>query len=419
MDDGILSFLKRRGGVADQTHPDLDDFLTKNKVVLYTGFDPTAESLHVGTLSVIVNLRRFQHFGHTVIAVIGGGTAMLGDPSGRDQERPIRSKEEIERFSESVKAELARLLDPDKTIFLNNFDWLNAVNFIDFLRDVGKEFRVQDMIARESVKRRLERQEGISFTEFGYQIFQAYDFLHLFKHNQCVLQMGGSDQWGNITAGIDLIRTNEGKSAFGITTHLIARADGRKFSQSEGGGNIWLSAVKTDVHEFYQFWFQTDDADFRRFVLTFTDIDGPELDSLIRDFERDPSNHAVRDRFAFEMTKLVHGDEAARGAMASAQILRTGRVTDETAAYAPKTVLSRDQLGAGFSVADAFVAAGLLPAKKEVKRRAQAGGVFVNGEKIDDALRPLSHSDFDASGRCLLLFGRKKLRVLTLEGNPT
>jgi tyrosyl-tRNA synthetase len=409
----VLTYLKSRGVVEAQTHPELDEISAKKKLTLYVGFDPTADSLHVGTLSVIVNLRRFQRFGHKVIAVIGGATAMLGDPSGRDAERLLRTKEEIDRDSESVKNEIGRLLDPDNTVFVNNYDWLSHLNLIDFLRDVGKLFNLKHMISRESVKRRLERSEGISYTEFTYQIFQAYDFYHLFKHHGCDLQMGGSDQWGNITAGSGLIHALEGKTAYGLTTKLIERSDGKKFAQSDAGGSIWLSREKTDVHQFYQFWFRTSDADFIRNLMIYTDLRGQELDLITKEFKADPSAHAPRDRFAFEMTKLVHGEDQALGAQASAQIIRTGSITDENVKYAPQTLMAKEDIENGMGAMQAFITAGLVASGKQFKAR--VGGAKINGKAIESAASKISINDFDGKGRCLLFFGKKQFNVLALK----
>ncbi len=413
MADDVLTYLHSRGVIEAQTHPELNEILAKKKMTLYVGFDPTAESLHVGTLSVLVNLRRFQRYGHDVIAVIGGGTTLLGDPSGRDAERTLRSKEEIDKDAQTVQEEIARLLDPEKVRFVNNYDWLSRLNLIDFLRDVGKLFNLKHMIARESVKRRLERSEGISYTEFTYQIFQAYDFYHLFKTYGCAMQMGGSDQWGNITAGIGLIHSLLGKTAYGLTTKLIERSDGRKFAQSETGDSVWLSREKTDVHAFYQFWFRTPDADFMRNVMIYTDLEGQELESLKEQFEADPSDYQARDKFAFIMTKLVHGKEQAFGAQASAQIIRTGAVSDENVQYAPRTPISKQDAEAGIPVTQAFKIAGLAASGKQFKAR--LSGAKINGRAVESPGVKITPDDFDEKGRCLLFFGKKQFNVLILE----
>lgn len=416
---GVMQDFKKRGGIADQTHPELDAFLSDHKVTLYAGFDATADSLHIGHLVVIKFLSRFQKFGHKPIALVGGGTAMIGDPSGRDSERKLLTVEDVERNAEGVRKVLLRFLDfgdgPTDAVLLNNWDWIKGLSFIDFLRDIGKHFRVQDMVARESVKRRLEKQEGLSFTEFSYQLLQSYDFLHLFKNHGCTLQVGGSDQWGNITAGTDLIRTITGKTAYGVTGPLVTRSDGSKFGKSDDGkSNVWLSADKTSPFEFYQFWLKSDDRDVMRYIKTFTDVPAGEWPELEHALAAAPEKREAQHRLAYDVTALVHGvEEAQRAREASSAAFGGNR---DAAAFddVPTTEVTRERLAAGLSAAEAFEMTGLVPSRGEARRKAQAGALKINGEKIDDAMTPVVEALFDDRGRCLLQFGKQKIHVLRL-----
>lgn len=420
MTGSVLTDLKLRGVVADQTHPDLDKVLASRPMTVYAGFDPTADSLHVGNLSIIMLLRRFQRFGHKPLALVGGGTGMIGDPSGKEHERQLQTRAEVERKSQGLRAVLARFLafgdGPSDAALLDNYDWLGSLNLIEFLRDIGKHFRVQDMVARESVRRRLEKQEGISFTEFTYQLLQSYDFWHLFKHHGCELQVGGSDQWGNITAGTDLIRELEGKPAYGITGHLVTRADGSKFGKSDDGKTVvWLSAEKTSPFDYYQFWLRSDDRDVMRYVKIFTDIDAAEWPELERTLRDEPEKRVAHHRLAFEATTLAHGDEEARRAREAADAAYSGNRSAAAFDAAPTTSVERARIETGFTAAEAFELCGLVPSRGEARRKAQAGALRINDRRVDDAMAKLRVEDFDEHGRCVLQFGKQKLHVLRID----
>ncbi|MCZ7587117.1 MAG: tyrosine--tRNA ligase [Deltaproteobacteria bacterium] len=405
MSENVVQYLKNRGLVADQTHDNLDEILSKKRVAVYAGFDPTNDSLTVGNLTIIMLLRRFQRFGHKPIAVVGGGTALVGDPSGKDAERTLQTVDDVRARAEKIREELSRFLTfgdgPSDAVLVNNYDWLSELDLIAFLRDVGKYFRVQDMIARESVKRRLGSQSGISFTEFSYQLMQAYDFLHLFKTHNCEMQVGGSDQWGNITAGTDLIGRVMGKQAYGLTGPLLTDSRGRKIGKTEDGtGTVWLNPEMTKPFDFYQYWVRTDDQTVMSLFRTFTDVTNDELRDIEAQITSSPN--AAQKRLAFEITALVHGREQAEQAAAAARDVFAGGKSED----APTTALTAAQLD-GMSVADAFMLAGLVPSKGEARRRAKAGGIYVNDERVDNADAVLAPSVFDADGRCLLRFGKK------------
>ena len=420
MESDILTYLKSRGVVAAQTHPELDEFLANNKVTLYTGFDPTSESMHIGNLSAIITLMRFQKYGHKPIALVGGGTGLIGDPSGRDKERQLDTIEEVQRRGELIRKQLSRFLrfgdGPSDALMLNNYEWIKELSVVSFLRDIGKHFRVQDMISRESVKRRLESQEGISFTEFSYQILQSYDFLYQFLHYDCVLQAGGSDQWGNITAGTDLIREVTGKQAYGLVTHLITRSDGRKFGKSEAGTeeSIWLDAERTSPFDFYQFWMGVDDRDVLGYILSFTEIEGEEFADLRHATAAMPEKRLAQRRLAFEVTKMVHGEAAATEAES-----RSGRIfnrlVDTEQIITPNSEISRQEIESGITIAQAFVRAKLTRSNGEAYRKAKEGAIWINDLKIDDASQKLYIKDFNNSDLCFLRFGKKKIHVLKLK----
>ncbi|MBZ0271154.1 tyrosine--tRNA ligase [bacterium] len=420
MTESVLTYLKRRGHIADQTHPELDALLAAERFTLYAGFDPTAESLHVGNLAIIIMLRRFQAFGHQPIALVGGGTAMIGDPSGREIERQLQTREIIAARGERVREQLSRFLRfddaPGGALMRDNFDWLSSLSLIDFLRDVGKHFRVQDMVARESVRRRLDRHEGISFTEFSYQLLQSYDFYHMFLADNCRLQVGGSDQWGNITAGTDLIRTITGKGAYGITAPLVTRSDGTKFGKSDDGqGNVWLDAAMTSPFDFYQFWLKTDDRDVMRYLLMFTEVDGEDLARVSTAHEKNPGDRVAHRRLAFEVTALVHGEDAARDAEEAAKAAFYGKGKNVDISSVPTTDISRATLADGYTIADAFVAAGLVTSKGEARRKAAQGGLRVNECAVTDATATITEADFEGD-RCVLRFGKQRVHVLRLAG---
>jgi tyrosyl-tRNA synthetase len=405
----ILTELQWRGLVADMTSPDeLDRHLAEPPRTLYCGFDPTADSLHVGSLLPLLALRRFQLAGHRPIVLIGGGTGLIGDPSGKAAERPLNPAAQVAAWAEGLKAQVARFLDFDRGAcgarLLDNYAWLSRLDVISFLREVGKEFSVGAMLARESVRARLGRPEaGLSYTEFSYQVLQAYDFLELWRTEGCTLQIGGTDQWGNITAGIELIRRKTGGTAYGLTLPLVTRADGSKFGKTEAG-TVWLDATKTSPYEFYQFWINTADADVERYLKYFTFLGPGEIEELARATREAPERRAAQRALAREVTRLVHGPEALRQAEAISDALFRGAVGSLSAGEleqafrdVPTTELPADELE-GLSVVELLVRTGLASSRRASRELVGAGAIQLNGERVKEPTATV--------GRRCLLHGR-------------
>lgn len=386
----------------------------KRKITGYIGFDPTAESLHVGSLLPIMGLVHLQRYGHTAIAVVGGATGMIGDPSGKSKERVLLSEEILRRNQEGIKKQLERFLSftgENPAIIVNNYDWTANVTIIQFLRDIGKNFTVNYMLSKESVKRRLEG-EGISFTEFSYMLLQAFDFLHLNDNYNCILQMGGSDQWGNITAGIDLIRKLRGRKAYGLVFPLLTTASGTKFGKSEEG-TIWLDEKLTSPYRFYQFWINADDRDVIRYLKFFTLLSKEEIESLEVELREKPERRVAHRRLAEEVTRMVHGEDGLKKAQRATSVLFGGSLDglssselEEVFAHVPSFEISRDELG-NMSIADLAVSSGLVKSKGEAKRLIASGGIYVNNIKAVSAGDKIS-SERLIDGKILVLRKGKK-----------
>jgi tyrosyl-tRNA synthetase len=386
----LLDDLEWRGLVNQVTNREgLEAALESGPITLYVGFDPTADSLHIGNLLPILCLRRFQRAGHHPIALVGGATGLIGDPSGRSQERTLNPQETVAAWSERIRAQLARFLDfetPDNpAVIVNNYDWTHGVDVITFLRDVGKHFSLNYMLAKESVATRLER--GISYTEFSYMIMQAFDFWNLYQQRRCILQIGGSDQWGNITAGIELIRRTLNEEAFGLTLPLVTKADGTKFGKTESGA-IWLDPEKTSPYQFYQFWLNTDDRDVIRYLKYFTFLGRDEIAELEREVEENPGGRAAQRALAREVTTIVHGEAAAARAERISAILFNGRVQDlgaeeiqEAFQDVPSTTLPRE---AAPTLVDLLVQVGASPSKRQAREDIRSGAISLNGERCTD-----------------------------------
>ena len=410
----LFDELQWRGLVSEATEH-LADAFAKERVTGYIGFDPTASSLHVGSLLTVMGLARLQRFGHSPIAIVGGGTGMIGDPSGKSQERQLLSREQIEENVAGIRRQLERFLDFDRAgnpaRIVNNADWLASFDLLGFLRDTGKHFTVNYMLQKESVNRRLESEEGISFTEFSYLLLQAYDFLQLFDRFHCVAQLGGSDQWGNITAGIDLIRKLRGRKAHGLVMPLVTRAhglvwplmttaSGAKFGKTEVG-TVWLDAARTTPFRFYQFWLNTDDRDVVPYLKSFTFLDHDAITALEEAARTSPEKREAQRVLAREVTAAVHGaDQVARAEHASSLLFAediTTLTTDEVLAVfddVPSTELSADALnGDGIGVVDLVARVQLAPSKAEARRLVQSGGIYVNNRRIADPQARLRHAD--------------------------
>ena len=413
----IYDELKWRGMIYDQIDG-VEKLLKEKKVTLYNGFDPTADSLHVGHMVPLIALARFQRYGHNVLALAGGGTCMIGDPSGRSSERNLLTRDEVAHNVECIKAQLAHFLDfevksnPAKIV--NNMDWLGQLNMIDFLRDTGKHFTINTMLAKDSVKNRMDRESGLSFTEFSYMLLQSYDYYHLHTEMGCELQCGGSDQWGNITAGAELIRRRTGDSVYGLTYPLIKKSDGTKFGKTASGA-VWLDPKRTSPYKFYQFWLNADDADVIHYLKFYTFFTEEEIAALDQETKDHPENRAAQKTLAKELTLMMHGQTALDKAVQASQALFGGDITGLSAAdiadvfsEVPASDMSADRFGGdGMNVVDVLVESGFLKSKGEARRGIQEGGVYVNNRRVTDAAMNVTISDF-IEGKYLILRRGKK-----------
>ncbi|MGA2683797.1 MAG: tyrosine--tRNA ligase [Verrucomicrobiota bacterium] len=423
----ILEELKWCGLVADCTDAAELAKRIASPVTLYCGFDPTADSLHVGNLVPLLALRRFQLIGHHPIAVAGGATGSIGDPSGKTQERQLLTKEVLERNIASVKEQLKRLLDfetkTNPARLVDNASWTANVSFLDFLRDIGKHFSVNQMVAKESIRARMEdREVGISYTEFSYMLLQAFDFLVLYEQHGCELQIGGSDQWGNITAGIDLIRKKLGKPAYGLTLPLITNADGTKFGKTEAGA-VWLDPKRTSVYRFYQFWINTDDRDVIRYLKYFTFLSKDEIEALEKKHAENPGARASHIELALQVTTMIHGAKAATSASVASTVLFGGPVEKASEDFfnhligeVPTKEIEKSKLdGPGISLVELLVHAGLCSSKGQARKDIEGGGVYVNNIREAGATRAVTGNDLLFGKHLLLRKGKKNYVVITVR----
>jgi len=423
----ILEELQWRGLVADCT--DAVELAKKiaAPITLYCGFDLTADSLHVGNLVPLLALRRFQLLGHHPIAVAGGATGSIGDPSGKTQERQLLTKEVLDRNIASVKVQLGRLLDfetkknPAKLV--DNASWTQNISYLDFLRDIGKHFSVNQMVAKESVRARMEdREVGISYTEFSYMLLQAFDFMVLARDHHCELQIGGSDQWGNITAGLDLCRKKLSKTVFGLTLPLITNADGTKFGKTEAGA-VWLDWKRTSVYKFYQFWINTDDRDVIRYLKYFTFLSKDEVEALEKKHAENPSAREAHKTLAKAVTDLIHGESATHEAVRASEILFGGDLKgvaentfNEIVGEVPTKDLERLKLdGAGMPLVELVVHAGLCPSKGQARKDIEGGGVNINNLRETNPQRAVTAADLLFGKHLLLRKGKKNYVVVTVK----
>ena len=416
-----------RGMIYDATEG-LAELFAKESLTAYIGFDPTASSLHVGSLLTVMGLARLQRFGHTPIAIVGGGTGMIGDPSGKSLERVLLSSEQIEHNVVGVRSQLERFLDfsagPHAARIVNNAEWLATIDLLSFLRDAGKHFTVNSMLQKESVSRRLESEDGISFTEFSYLVLQAYDFLQLFDRYGCTVQMGGSDQWGNITAGIDLIRKLRAKKAHGLVWPLMKTASGTKFGKTEVG-TVWLDAARTSPFKFYQFWLNADDADVVTYLKCFTFLDRGAIESLDDASRTAPEKREAQRVLAREVTGLVHGGESvARAEHASSVLFGEDIATlsaDQVLAVfsdVPSSELAAAAFdGVGMSLVDLLAdpSVKLAPSKSEARRLVQSGGVYVNNRRASDVQMRLRRDEAIEGVLFVVRKGQKQNHVVRLR----
>ncbi len=425
--------LKWRGMLA-QIMPGTEEYLNEHLVSAYLGTDPTADSLHIGHLCGIMMLRHLQRCGHKPIILVGGATAMIGDPSGKSQERNLLDDTTIRHNQECIKKQVAKFLDfdseePNKAEMVNNYDWMRNFTFLDFAREVGKHITVNYMMAKESVQQRLNgtARDGLSFTEFTYQLLQGYDFLYLYQHNGVRLQLGGNDQWGNMTTGTELIRRtlgSEAEPAFALTCPLITKSDGKKFGKTESG-NIWLDPNRTTPYKFYQFWLNTSDEDAERYIKIFTSLDKETIDALVAEHQQDPGRRVLQRRLAEEVTEMVHSKEALEAAIEASSIL-FGKSTKEglekldEATFldvfdgVPHYDIEKDVLG--FPAVEVFTqSAPIFSSKGEMRKMVQGGGVSLNKEKLNSFERPITEDDLIDGKYLLVQKGKKNYFLLTVK----
>jgi len=421
----IYAELHWRGLVHQATDPAfLPGWLQAGSRTVYAGFDPTADSLHVGSLLPLLYLRRFQRAGHRPVALVGGATGMIGDPSGKSEERNLLSRDQLQANVAGLEKQMRAFLDFDaaagSALLVNNLDWMSRFSYLDFLRDIGKNFPVNVMLAKDSVKGRLERGDiGLSYTEFSYMLLQAYDFVHLYDEYQCELQIGGSDQWGNITAGIDLARRMRGVQLYGITCPLLTKADGSKMGKTEAG-TIWLSPARTSPYAFYQYWINVADEDAGACLRVLTDLDRDEIAQLDASRAAQPERRESQRRLAAELTGLVHGPEGLGTAQRATDVFFGAEISDlsdnqlgEIFADVPSCQLPRDRLGGeGIALIDALVEAGLAKSKAEARRIVQQGGAYVNNRRRDGVDTRLTTADLASETVLVLRSGKKNYALL-------
>jgi tyrosyl-tRNA synthetase len=413
----LLEDLKWRGIIYQQTDEEgLKNLLNNESISLYCGTDPTADSLHIGHLVPFLTLRRFQQHGHRPIVLVGGATGMIGDPSGKSEERKLQTIETIMKNSEGIKKQLEAIFEfegDNGAIMVNNYDWTNSMNVITFLRDIGKHIGVNYLLAKDTIASRLDT--GISFTEFTYTILQAMDFNHLYDNYNCKLQIGGSDQWGNITSGLELIRKmhDEETKGFGMTIPLVTKSDGTKFGKSEGGA-IWLDPEKTTPYEFYQFWINTADADVVKYLKLFTYLSHEEIDALEVSVQEEPHLRKAQKALAEEMTRLIHGEESLKQAIKISQALFSGNVRNLSAGEIQQgfkdvpTYVSQGEA----DLVELLVAAKISPSKRQAREDIANGAVTVNGEKITDTTYALQETDKIEGQFTIIRRGKKKYTLI-------
>ncbi|WP_372744942.1 tyrosine--tRNA ligase [Lutibacter sp.] len=427
----IMNFVEelRWRGMLHDIMPDTEEYLLKNKTTGYIGFDPTADSLHIGSLVPIIILMHFQKAGHNPIALVGGATGMVGDPSGKSDERNLLDEETLAKNVAGVQGQLARFLKFDNTDIenpaelVNNYDWMKNISLIEFVRDVGKHITVNYMMAKDSVKKRFaaDSEVGMSFTEFTYQLFQGYDFYHLYKEKNCVLQMGGSDQWGNITTGTELVRRKAQGKAYALTCKLITKADGTKFGKT-AGGNVWLDANRTSPYKFYQYWLNSSDEDAENYIKIFTFLDKETIEALIAEHKQAPHLRILQKKIGEEVTVMTHGVEAYENAIKASNILFGNSTTDDLKSLneqtfldvfdgVPQAEIERSAIESGLNIVPAFAETGFLKSNSEVRRSLNENAISVNKEKVTEDYN-ITSKDLIADKFVLLQRGKKSYFLL-------
>jgi tyrosyl-tRNA synthetase len=419
----LFQTLAERGFVAQCSDEGLPDLLARHRVTVYAGFDPTADSLHLGHLVPIMELAHFQRAGHRVLLIVGGATGMVGDPSGKSEERNLLTPEQVAHNVAAVKLQLQRFLKFDgdnPALLLNNNDWIGRMSFTDWLREVGKYFTIGYMIAKDSVKRRLESEQGLSYTEFSYMTMQAYDFLHLFTEHGCTLQIGGNDQWGNITAGIDLIRRLRQSAAYGLTCPLVTTATGEKFGKTAGNA-VWLDPKRTSPWDFYQYLVRQDDRDVIRFLNLYTFLPAERVGELTQAVQSSPEKREAQKVLAYEVTAIVHGQDTAREMTHAAEVVYHSEIkgiSDQTLAgvfaSVPSTAVPRAELEAGVDLVSLLVQTGLVASKSEVRRLLKSGGIYVNNVQEKEEIK-LGPQHLASPSFIVLRSGRKNYHLIRVE----
>ncbi len=422
---GLLAELQARGFIEAQTAENFGEILEKKKFTLYCGFDPTADSLHIGSLMPIMALRHFQKAGHKPIIVMGGGTGMVGDPSGKSSERKLLDNDALKENIAGMQKQFEKLLSFDDSKengakLVNNADWLNSWRLIDFLRDVGKHFPLSVMLSKDSVKSRLEKETGISFTEFSYQVLQAYDFYHLFIEENCALQVGGGDQWGNIIAGIDFIKRKLGndKQAFGLMFPLLTTSSGKKFGKSEQG-NIWLDEKRTSYFDFYQYFLRTDDADVVQFLKFFTELSLVEIAEIEQKHFKEPELRFAQTRLTEGVTKLIHAEKGLSASISATKMMYRNpdeKLTDDellqTVQDVPTVEVEKSMLAEGMPIVQALKLTGLAQSNRDAMRQIQQGSIYVNNVKVPNADKRITADDLTTETFVQLRSGKKRHALL-------
>jgi tyrosyl-tRNA synthetase len=418
-----LTILQERGVVEQISDEDeLRKRLQTETIAIYAGFDPTADSLHIGHLFPLLCLARFQQLGHRPIALVGGATGLIGDPSGKSAERQLLNSGAIEENAAAIKGQLERFLDfsgDNAAVMVNNADWTRGITFLDWLRDVGKYFSVNYMLSKESVRRRIEdRTQGISYTEFSYMLIQANDFLELYDRQNCILQVGGNDQWGNITAGIDLVQKRRQVQAYGITFPLLTTSSGEKFGKSEGNA-IWLDADKTSPYSLYQFWIRTDDRDVIRYLNYFTFLSSDEIAELARTVEEAPERREAQRVLAEQSTRMIHGEAGLTGARKASEVLFGGEISDfsdrelmDIFNDVPSSDIERGRLEEGIGVPTLFSEAGLSPSNGQAMKLIKQGGAYVNNIRVEDTRMMLTPAHLASESILVIRSGKKKYHLV-------
>lgn len=425
----ILTGLQNRDALHDVSHyDDLDTLLSSERISFYCGFDPTADSLHAGSMLPLILMRRLQEQGHTPIVVIGTATGMIGDPSGKSEERILLSQEELDKNTNGISAQLGKFLSndgPNAFTVLQNHCWLKELDFVSFLRDIGKHVSVNSMISKESVKTRLEnREQGISFTEFSYMLLQAYDYVHLNSHHKCRLQVGGSDQWGNITAGLELIRKlnpADHKAAYGLTFPLLTTASGSKFGKTEKG-TIWLDETKTSAYEFFQYWLNTSDQDVLRYLKLFSKLEEEQLQEFSEQISSQPEKRTAQKKLAEELTTLVHGQEGLRLAEQASRVLfgeafedLDSSVLTDIFRNVPSASVARERMKDGIQLTELLVETGVSKSKGAARRLIEGGGLYLNNTRNTESNQEITLSHFVDEQVLVVRSGKKSYHLIRIE----